>query len=93
MLQNAPIRIFSDFEANQDTLPYKIQYKTIPVIAGAGFIGSSFIKVIIPFKPRILVVDINENEFAELTRGLRSTKGGYGPEDYITYSMDVSHCF
>ena len=61
------------------------------VIGGAGSIGSSFIKAILPFKPATLVViDINENALAELTRDLRSTKGMYVPNDYITYPMDFA---
>ena len=61
------------------------------VIGGAGSIGSNFIKTMLPFKPATLVVvDINENALAELTRDLRSTKGMYVPEDYIPYPMDFA---
>ena len=61
------------------------------VIGGAGSIGSSFIKAILPFEPlSLIVVDINENGLAELTRDLRSTKDLYMPKDYITYPMDFS---
>ena len=61
------------------------------VIGGAGSIGSSFIKAMLPFKPEALVVvDTNENALAELTRDLRSTKGMYVPEDYIPYPMDFA---
>ena len=59
------------------------------VIGGAGSIGSSFIKAILPFRPaELVVVDINENGLAELTRDLRSTNGMYIPNEYITYPMD-----
>ena len=65
--------------------------KKILVIGGAGSIGSSFIKAILPFQPRTLViVDTNENALAELTRDLRSTKGMYVPNDYIPYPMDFA---
>ena len=61
------------------------------MIGGAGSIGSSFIKALLPFKPATLVVvDTNENALAELTRDLRSTKGMYVPEDYVTYPMDFA---
>jgi len=38
----------------------------------------------------MVVVDINENALAELTRDLRSTKGMFVPEDYIPYPMDFA---
>lgn len=80
-----------DIEANREQLLAKIMDKTVLVIGGAGSIGSSFIKAILPFKPAVLVVvDTNENALAELTRDLRSTKGMYVPDDYITYPMDFA---
>lgn len=80
-----------DIKNNKEKLSAKIEGKAVLVIGGAGSIGSSFIKAILPFKPSVLVViDINENALAELTRDLRSTKGLYVPEDYITYPMDFA---
>lgn len=80
-----------DIRKNNDELTEKIQGKSLLVIGGAGSIGSSFIKAVLPFKPKsLIVVDINENGLAELTRDLRSTKGMYVPEDYITYPMDFA---
>lgn len=80
-----------DIEANRDALTNKIEGKSVLVIGGAGSIGSSFIKGILPFKPATLVVvDTNENALAELTRELRSTKGMNVPEDYIPYPMDFA---
>ncbi|MDY2590729.1 MAG: polysaccharide biosynthesis protein, partial [Agathobacter sp.] len=38
----------------------------------------------------LVVVDINENALAELTRDLRSTREMYVPEDYIPYPMDFA---
>ena len=76
----------ADIEANRDALSKKIAGKSVLVIGGAGSIGSSFIKALLPFKPAsLVVVDYNENALAELTRDLRSTKGMYVPEDYIPY--------
>ncbi|MBP3817418.1 MAG: hypothetical protein J6H31_03875 [Butyrivibrio sp.] len=40
-----------DIEVNRETLMKKIAGKTVLVIGGAGSIGSSFIKAILPFKP------------------------------------------
>lgn len=87
-----PVSMFSaDIEANRDALSKKIAGKSVLVIGGAGSIGSSFIKALLPFKPAsLVVVDYNENALAELTRDLRSTKGMYVPEDYIPYPMDFA---
>ena len=80
-----------DIDYNAEILFSKIKDKSILVIGGAGSIGSSFIKAILPFKPAsLVVVDTNENALAELTRDLRSTKGMYVPEDYVTYPMDFA---
>ena len=80
-----------DVLKNQDELTGKIKNKTILVIGGAGSIGSSFIKAILPFEPKsLIVVDINENALAELTRDLRSTEGMFVPEDYVTYPMNFA---
>ncbi len=80
-----------DIEENREALTKAIKDKTVLVIGGAGSIGSSYIKAILPFKPKTLVVvDINENGLTELTRDLRSTKGMYVPENYVTYPMDFA---
>lgn len=80
-----------DIMNNQAELTNKIEGKTVLVIGGAGSIGSSFIKAVLPFKPAsLIVVDINENALAELTRDLRSTAGLYVPKDYIPYPMDFA---
>lgn len=81
-----------DIEANKTELSGAIKGKSILVIGGAGTIGSSFIKAILPFEPAsLVVVDINENGLTELTRDLRSS-GHYVPEDYLTYPMSYAHC-
>ena len=79
----------ADIENNKEALTEKIDGKSVLVVGGAGSIGSSFIKAILPFKPAsLVVVDTNENALAELTRDLRSTKGMYVPDDYVPYPMD-----
>ena len=81
----------NDIENNKAKLSEKIEGKSVCVIGGAGSIGSSFVKVILPFKPAsLVVVDINENALTELTRDLRSRKGMFVPNDYITYPMDFA---
>lgn len=80
-----------DVKNNKEELSRKIEGKSVLVIGGAGSIGSSFIKAVLPFKPATLVVvDTNENALAELTRDLRSTKDMYVPDDYIPYPMDFA---
>lgn len=87
-----PVSMFlDDVQAYSKELTEKIEGKTILVIGGAGSIGSSFVKAILPYRPSsLVVVDTNENALAELTRDLRSTKGMYIPEDYVTYPMDFA---
>ncbi len=84
-----------DIESNREKLTEKIKGKRILVIGGAGSIGSSYVKSVLPFEPMsMVIVDTNENALAEITRDLRSTKGMFVPEDYITYPMDfASHVF
>lgn len=80
-----------DIDNNREELTKKIKGKSVLVVGGAGSIGSSFIKAILPFEPKTLVVvDTNENALAELTRDLRSTKGMFVPEDYVPYPMDFA---
>lgn len=81
----------ADIEANRERLIDEIAGKSVLVIGGAGTIGSSFIRAILPFRPAALtVVDINENALTELTRDLRSTPGGFVPEQYVTYPMNFN---
>lgn len=80
-----------DIENSNDILAKKIENRSVLVIGGAGTIGSSFIRAILPFQPKsLVVVDTNENALAELTRDLRSTKGMFIPEDYCPYPMDFA---
>ncbi len=82
---------FDDLTSHRAKLQSIIKDKSVLVIGGAGSIGTSFIKSLLPFEPRTLVVvDINENALAELTRDLRSTKGMNVPSVYITYPMDFA---
>ena len=79
----------NDIKLNDNNLSNKIKNKRVLVIGGAGTIGSSFIKVLLNFKPKKLyVVDTNENGLTELTRELRSNKNQFIPRDYRTYPMN-----
>ena len=79
----------NDIEANWEKLAEKIAGKSVLVIGGAGTIGSSFIKAILPFRPaKLTVVDYSENGLTELTRDLRSAYNEFIPKHYITYPFD-----
>lgn len=81
-----------DIQNNHTALTNAIKDKTLLVIGGAGSIGSSFIKACLPFRPKTLVVvDVNENGLAELTRDLRSSKDLFIPDDYIPYPINYAH--
>lgn len=80
-----------DIEANKEKLSSEIKGKSVLVIGGAGSIGSSFIRAVLRFEPaKLVVVDLNENGLAELTRDLRSTDGLKVPEEYLTYTLDFA---
>lgn len=80
-----------DIEANKETLRAEIEGRSVCVVGGAGSIGSSFIKAVLPFKPsKLVVIDLNENGLAELTRDLRSTYGMYVPDEYRTYTLNFA---
>lgn len=81
----------ADIEANKDKLSTEIKDRSVCVIGGAGSIGSSFIKAVLPFKPsKLIVIDLNENGLAELTRDLRSTYGMFVPEEYRAYTLNFA---
>ena len=80
-----------DIEDNNELLLREIQNKSVCVIGGAGSIGSSFIKAMLPFRPaKLIVIDLNENGLAELTRDIRSTNGLFVPQDYRPYTLNFA---
>lgn len=80
-----------DIEANKEKLTIEIKDKSLCVIGGAGSIGSSFIKEILRFEPKsVIVVDINENGLAELVRDVRSTEGLYCPDEFRCYPINFA---
>ncbi|BCS85727.1 nucleoside-diphosphate sugar epimerase [Prevotella herbatica] len=84
-----------DIDANKEKIRNEVEGKSLCVIGGAGSIGSSFIRAILQFRPcKLVVVDLNENGLAELTRDLRSTEGMYVPDEYRTYTLNFAdHIF
>ena len=91
-ITNRNVSMFiQDININKAKLKESICNKSVLVIGGAGTIGSSYIKALLPFKPKsLVVVDINENGLTELTRDLRSSNNMFIPEEYITYPMSYS---
>ena len=87
-----PVSMFaSDIEANKAKLTQEIKDKKVCVIGGAGSIGSSFIKAILRFEPKsVVVVDLNENGLAELVRDVRSTYGLYVPDEFRCYTLNFA---
>ena len=78
----------ADLAAHDAELRAAIEGASVLVIGGAGTIGSSFIRALLPYRPsRLVVVDLNENGLTELTRDLRSTDHQYVPDDYKTYPI------
>lgn len=87
-----PVSMFAaDIEANKGLLTQEIKNKKVCVIGGAGSIGSSFIKAILRFEPKsVVVVDLNENGLAELVRDVRSTNGLYVPDEFRCYTLNFA---
>ena len=80
-----------DIEVNKDALTKEIKDKKVCVIGGAGSIGSSFIKAVLRFEPKsMVVVDLNENGLAELVRDVRSTKGLFCPDEFRCYTLNFA---
>ena len=81
----------ADIEANSQKLTVEIKDKKVCVIGGAGSIGSSFIKAVLRFEPKsVVVVDLNENGLAELVRDVRSTEGLYVPNEFRCYTLNFA---
>jgi FlaA1/EpsC-like NDP-sugar epimerase len=81
-----------DIAVNYNELQAQIKDKSVLVIGGAGTIGSCFIKELIQFYPKkLVVVDTNENGLTELTRSLRSSSDLKVPEIYLTYPLDFGN--
>ncbi len=81
----------ADIEAHRDTLSAEIRNRKVCVIGGAGSIGASFIKAVLRFEPKsVVVVDLNENGLAELVRDVRSTNGLFVPDEFRCYTLNFA---
>ena len=76
-----PVSMFAaDIEANRENLTQEIKGKSVCVIGGAGSIGSSFIKAVLRFEPKsVVVIDLNENGLAEVNHEKCLTCGYCSP--------------
>lgn len=79
----------ADIDKNDLLLKENLEGKSVLVIGGAGTIGSFYIKAILKYRiKRLVVADINENGLTELVRDLRSSTGYIIPSEFITYPMN-----
>ncbi len=87
-----PVSMFADdIEINRSRLTEEIKGKSVCVIGGAGSIGSSFIKAILRFEPKkVIVIDLNENGLAEIVRDVRSTDGLFCPDEFRCYTLNFA---
>lgn len=80
----------SDIEANEAELSRIVTESRFLVMGGAGSIGQAVVREIFRRNPRTLhVVDISENNLAELVRDIRSTLG-YIDGDFRTFAIDCA---
>ncbi len=79
----------TDLEREHDALREKLTGKKVLVIGGAGTIGSYYIKALLKYRIKsLIVVDINENGLTELVRDLRSSSVYKLPDEFLTYPMN-----
>lgn len=78
-----------DLLDRHESLSEAILGKSVLVIGGAGTIGSSFIRALVRYNPRkLVVVDINENGLTELVRDCRSRNDISLPNDFKSYPVN-----
>lgn len=80
-----------DIQNHFKEIESEVKGRSLLVIGGAGSIGSSFIKALLPFNPsKLVVIDLNENGLAELVRDIRSTYGLYVPDEFRCYTLNFA---
>ena len=78
-----------DIEDNIFKINQKVSSSKFLILGGAGTIGQAFVKEVFKRNPKkIHIVDISENNLAELVRDLRSSYG-YISGDFKTYTLDI----
>ncbi len=77
-----------DLAAGGEALNEQVRQGRFLVIGGAGSIGSAVVRELFKRNPRVLhVIDISENNLAELVRDIRSSLG-YIEGDFHAYALD-----
>ncbi|MDA7517832.1 polysaccharide biosynthesis protein [Akkermansiaceae bacterium] len=77
-----------DIAANASKISDSVKDARILVIGAAGSIGGAFVRELADYHPAGLhLIDISENNLAEVVRDLRSS-GKRLPDDFATYALD-----
>jgi hypothetical protein len=78
-----------DFHKNAGKIRKEIQGKRVLVIGGAGTVGASFVKALVAFGPRsLVVVDNHSAALSELGSDLQCLEGVDLPDDLQLYPID-----
>ncbi|MGE7773628.1 polysaccharide biosynthesis protein [Chitinophaga sp. NPDC101104] len=89
IIQRKESLLAEDLRKFDAELRKELDGKSCLVIGGAGTIGSSYIRALLRFKIRkLVVIDINENELTELVRDIRSNSELLVPDDLKTYPIN-----
>ena len=89
LIQRNKNLFFKDIKNNEKQITDIVNNSSFLVIGGAGSIGQAVTKEIFKRNPKLLhVVDINENNMAELVRDIRSSFG-YIKGEFETYILDI----
>ena len=79
-----------DFEKYNNQLSNRIDNKSVLVIGGASDIGSSYVKTILKFNiKKLVVIDTNENRLIELAQDVGDLIGHSASFEFITYPVSV----
>ena len=79
-----------DMELHEVEIREIISSSSFLILGGAGSIGQAVVKEVFKRNPRILhVVDLSENNLAELVRDLRSSLG-YTTGEFKTFALDIT---
>lgn len=82
---------FSDLDAHRDRIEARLKGARVLVVGAAGSIGNATTKILAGFEPAVLhVLDINENELADLVRQLRVGRILRPQTELRTYVIDVN---
>ena len=81
----------ADLESQKSQLEAKLSGANVLVIGAAGSIGGATSKLLSQLNPGVLhLVDINENELADMVRKLRITGSLSDKTEFRTYVIDVN---